>query len=253
MGAWAAIAGIDERCRVNSLIKPAILACCVLLSACASPGLKPGGGVTAVAAKELPAPVRADLMSAQQPYYVGPFDELTIDVFGIEELSNREVQVDASGRVAFPLVGAIEASGKSPVEISNEIEAGLRERFVRDPKVTVNLKKIVSQVVTVEGEVREPGLYPVIGRTSLLRAIATAKGTTEFSKLDDVVIFRTVQGQKYAALYNLKAIRSGSYPDPEVYPNDIVMVGESRGRRLFRDLLQIVPLLTYPVIVALQN
>jgi polysaccharide export outer membrane protein len=192
-------------------------------------------------------------MSAEQPYYVGPFDELTIDVFGVEDLSQREVQVDASGRLSFPLVGMVEAGGKTPTEISQEIETGLRERFVRDPHVTVNLRKTVSQVVTIEGEVKEPGLYPVIGRISLLRAIATAKGTTEFSRLDDVVIFRTVQGRKFAALYNLKAIRSGATPDPDVYPNDIVMVGESRGRRLFRDLLQVVPILAYPLVVAIQN
>jgi polysaccharide export outer membrane protein len=192
-------------------------------------------------------------MAAQQPYYIGPFDELTIDVFGVEDLSARDVQVDASGRLGFPLVGAVEAGGRTPSEIATDIENGLRRRFVRDPHVTVNLKRTVSQVVTVEGEVREPGLYPVIGRTTLLRAIASAKGTTEYSKLDDVVIFRTVGGQKYAALYNLKQIRSGAYADPEVYANDVVMVGESRGRRVFRDLLAVVPLLTYPLIVALQN
>jgi len=228
------------------------VACVLILSSCGSPALK-SGGVTVLAANQLPSPVRADLLSPEQPYYVGPFDELTIDVFGVEELSEREVQVDASGRLSFPLVGMIAAGGKTPTEIAGEIEGGLRQRYVRDPHVTVNLKKTVSQVVTVEGEVREPGLYPVIGRTSLLRAIATAKGTTEFSKLEDVVVFREVQGKKYAALYNLKAIRSGAYPDPDVYPHDIVMVGESRGRRMFRDLLAVVPLLTTPIIIALQN
>lgn len=238
---------------MKALFKLAGLACCLLISACASPSLKQGGGVLPVATGELPKPVRADLAAAEEPYYIGPFDELTIDVFGIEELSERDVQVDASGRVAFPLVGSIEASGKTPSEVANELEIGLSERFIRNPRVTVNLKKIVSQVVAVEGEVREPGLYPVVGRTSLLRSIATAKGTTEFSKLDDVVVFRTVQGQRYAALYNLKAIRSGAYPDPEVFPNDVVVVGESRARRIFRDVLQVVPLLTYPIVVALQN
>lgn len=236
---------------MRTLLGRAAVVCCLLLAACATPTFKQGGGVIPVSSNELPKPVRSDLMSAEQPYYVGPFDELTIDVFGVEELSERDVQVDASGRVAFPLVGAIEVSGKTPTEISQEIEAGLRARYIRDPHVTVNLKKTVSQVVTVEGSVKEPGLYPVIGRTSLLRTIATAKGTTEFSKLNDVVILRSVQGKDYAALYNLKAIRSGAAPDPEVYANDIVLVGDSRGRRIFRDILQIVPLLTYPIVATL--
>ncbi|MBC7042118.1 polysaccharide export protein, partial [Salmonella enterica subsp. enterica serovar Enteritidis] len=80
-------------------------------------------------------------------------------------------------------------------------------------------------------------LYPVNGRMTLMRAVATAKGTTEFAKLDDVVIFRTVNGQKMAALYNLKAIRQGAYDDPEVFANDVVVVGDSPARRLFKDIL----------------
>lgn len=202
---------------------------------------------------DLPPPDRGDLFSQERPYYVGPFDELIIDVFGIEEFRQRVIQVDASGRIAFPLVGAVDAAGQTPSEIARAIETGLRGRYVRDPQVTVNLQKTVSQVVTVEGQVREPGLYPVIGRTTLLRSIAAAKGTTEFSKLNDVVILRTVKGTDYAALYNLKAIRMGSYPDPEIFANDVVMVADSRGRRIFRDVLSIVPLLTYPLVAALNR
>lgn len=238
------------------IFKPRKVVACVLLcllAGCSSTKLRPAMGIKEVIGTELPMPDRSDLTWTDRPYYVGPLDELIIDVFGIEEFSKKVVQVDASGRIAFPLVGVVEAGGKTPGEISAVIEAGLRGRYLRDPRVTINLQKTVSQVMTVEGEVREPGLYPVLGRTSLLRAIASAKGTTEYSKLDDVVIFRTVQGTNYAALYNLKAIRSGAYPDPEIFANDVVMVGESRGRRIFRDLLAVVPLLTYPLIVALQN
>ena len=174
-------------------------------------------------------------------------------MFGIDELSQREVQTDASGRISFPLAGVVEAAGRTPGEIEDIIEDRLRNRFVRDPQVTVNLKETVSQVITVDGQVKEPGLYPVVGRMTLMRAVATAKGTAEFAKLDDVVIFRTVDGQQLAALYNLKAIRRGNYDDPEVFANDVVIVGDSTARRLFKDALQVVPLLTTPLIIALQN
>jgi len=198
-------------------------------------------------------PDRTDLTSVDRPYYLGPFDELRIDVFGIPELSEKESQVDASGRISFPLVGTLEAGGKTPGELARAIEQGLRGRYVRDPQVTVNLKKTVSQVITVEGEVDEPGLYPVVGHMTLLRALATAKGTTEFSSLENVVVFRAVKGTTYAALYNVKAVRRGTYADPELFANDIVVVGDSKARRLFKDFLQIVPLLTTPIVVALQN
>lgn len=225
----------------------------LLLAGCSSPGLRPGPGITKVDSTALPLPDRTDLTSVDRPYYLGPFDEVRIDVFGIPELSEKESQVDASGRISFPLVGTLEAGGKTPGELARAIEGGLRGRYIRDPQVTVNLKKTVSQVITVEGEVDEPGLYPVVGHMTLLRALATAKGTTEFSSLKNVVVFRTVKGTTYAALYNVKAVRSGTYADPDLFANDIVVVGDSRARRVFKDFLQVIPLLTTPIVVALQN
>jgi polysaccharide biosynthesis/export protein len=209
--------------------------------------------VTVSQSGELPAPERSDLFEQNRPYLIGPFDKLVIDVFGIEELSRKEVQTDAGGRISFPLAGIIETAGKTPGELEAIIEERLRGEFVRDPQVTVNLKETVSQVITVDGQVKEPGLYPVVGRMTLMRAVATAKGTDEFAKLDDIVIFRTVQGQRMAALYNLKAIRRGQYNDPEVFANDVVVVGDSSARRLFKDVLQIAPLLSTPIIVLLQG
>lgn len=235
-----------------------VCALSLALASCATGGQKNAlgvggdGTVKITNQTELPAPERSDLYSQDRPYLIGPFDKLTIDVFGIEELSNKEVQADASGRISFPLAGVVEAAGQTPAELENLIEGRLRNRYVRNPQVTVNLKETVSQVITVDGQVQQPGLYPVVGRMTLMRAIATARGTSEYAKLDDVVIFRTVGGQKMAALYNLKAIRSGQYSDPEVYANDVVVVGDSKARRLFKDLLQTVPLLTSPLILLLQ-
>jgi polysaccharide biosynthesis/export protein len=224
------------------------------LSGCAgSTALGGGQNIQVMSGNELPPPTRADLFADARPYLVGPFDKLTIDVFGIAELSSREVQTDASGRISFPLAGVVEAAGRTPGEIEDIIEDRLRNRFVRDPQVTVNLKETVSQVITVDGQVKRPGLYPVVGSMTLMRAVATAEGTAEFAKLDDVVIFRTVDGKQLAALYNLKAIRRGNYEDPEVFANDVVVVGDSSARRLFKDALQIVPLLTTPLIIALQR
>lgn len=224
----------------------------LVLAGCSTSKVGGAANLAVVQGEVLPQPTRADLISMDRPYFVGSFDKLTIDVFGIKELSEKEVQVDASGRMSFPLIGTLEAAGKTPREIAAEMESRLRGQYIRDPQVTINLKETVSQVVTIEGAVKEPGLYPVVGKMTLMRAIATAKGTTEFSSLDDVVVFRTVAGKDYAGLYNLSAIRKGNYADPEVFANDVVMVGESRGRRLFRDFLQIAPLLTAPIILLLQ-
>lgn len=230
----------------------AFLVACFMVSGCATTRVRPDGSVTQLAATALPAPTRT-YAGIDRPYYIGPLDQLTINVVGIRELDQNDIQVDTSGRITFPLIGTVEVSGKTPLEVANVIERGLRARYVRDPQVTVNVKNTVSQVVTVDGQVREPGMYPVVGRMTLLRAIAVAKGTTEFAKLDDVVVLRTVDGRNYAALYNLDALRKGAYTDPDIYTGDVVVVGDSKARRLFKDLLSIVPLLTTPIIVALQN
>lgn len=226
------------------------LALAAFASACASPQIGTDSGLQLVQQSALPAPTREDVTAAERPYLVGPFDKLKIDVFGAEELDDKEFQIDASGRLSFPFVGTVEAGGLTPQEISELLASRLRGRIIRDPQVTVNLMESVSQLVTVEGAVGQPGRYPVIGKMTLLRAIATAKGTTDVAKTDSVLIFREVGGQRYAGAYNLKAIRQGNYPDPEVYANDVVVVGDSAARKLFRDLS---PLLVSPLVVLLQS
>ncbi|QSB45974.1 polysaccharide export protein [Tsuneonella flava] len=209
----------------------------ILLSACATDSPESYGtdpSVRMLRSAELPTPDPREVIGQSRPYILGPFDKLSIDVFGIEELSKREVQTDASGRISFPLAGVVEAGGKTPGELERLLEDKLRAAHIRDPQVTVNLKETVSQVVTVDGEVKEPGLYPVVGNMTLIRTVATAKGLSDMASRNRVVVFRTVDGQKYAALYDLNAIRHGAYPDPAIYPNDVVIVGESKSRQLFQ-------------------
>lgn len=224
---------------------------CFAATACSGPAALGGGpaNVRVAQAGSLPPLDYSDFTTASRDYFVGPFDKLQIDVFGVEALSKREVQTDGSGRFSFPLVGTVEAMGRTPEEVARMIEGGLRGRYVLNPQVTVNLAATGTRLVTIDGEVNSAGLYPVVGRMSLMQAIATAKGASQDAKLDDVVVFRTVKGQKMAALYNLKLIRRGVYEDPEIFPNDVVIVGDSPGRRLFDKILQMVPLVTTPLLV----
>ncbi|MCR5871114.1 SLBB domain-containing protein [Sphingomonas sp. J344] len=107
-------------------------------------------------------------------------------------------------------------------------------------------------MVTVDGEVRRPGNYPLVGRATLLRAVARAEGTNEFADAKRVVIFRTVGQQRMAALYDLRAIRIGAYQDPEVYPNDVIVVGESASRRLLPVIVQGASVLLTPLVYLLR-
>ncbi len=199
----------------------------------------------------LPAPDRSDLTAADRPALIGPLDTIQVDVFNVPDLT-RDLQVDASGRIAMPLIGTMDARGKTAGELAGMIERALAGRYVRNPEVTINIRNSVSQVVTVDGQVVEPGLYPVTNQMTLMRVIASAKGLSEFAREDDVVILRTVDSRRMAGLYNIAAIRRGRYDDPPIYANDVVIVGDSPQRRMFRDVVSLAPLLAAPLIAILQ-
>jgi polysaccharide export outer membrane protein len=224
-----------------------------LLAGCAGdPPLQTNDHLVVSQTGVLPPPTREDSAGELRTAVVGPADHLSIEVYGIAELS-RTVLIDASGHISLPLIGQMTAAGKTPEELSTEIAQRLAAAHVRNPQVSVNVTEAVSQVVTVDGDVTEPGLYPILGDMTLMRAIARAKGATEFAQLTHVVLFRTVGGQRMAALYDLRAIRAGIYPDPRVYANDVVVVGESQARRLFGQIIQSSGLLLTPIVALLQR
>lgn len=245
---------MDQMLRLN-LTVPLLIGLSLGATGCASSGVKIGGapGLEVIDGDILPQPTLADLAANERPFRVGAFDVLTVDVFGSEELSKKEIQVDASGRITFPLIGTLEVAGKTPGEVSDMMADRFRGRFIRDPQVTVNLKEIFSQTVAVSGEVKKAGIYPVIGRMTLMTAIASAEGWTQFSKKGEVVVLRTVDGKDYAALYDVRAIEKGRYADPEIFANDKVIVGDSQSRRIFNDLLTASPLLAPVVFLLGQN
>lgn len=215
------------------------------VSACASdpPPLQSTDIVTVLQSEQLPPPPQG---RGEAP--LGPFDKVRIDVFGVEELT-REIQIDASGRMSFPLVGSVDVSGRTPVEIEELLEIGLSQGYLRDPEVTVNLLESQSQTVAIEGEVNEPGIYPAAGQLSLLRALALAKGPTKFALEEQIVIFRDIDGARYAGVYDLSALRNGQMIDPLIYANDTIVVGDSPRRRAIDRVIDISPAITSPLIV----
>lgn len=244
---------------MTSLRLFAAITICLLAGCVKSPApvaSLPNSPVTAM--KSLPEPDAKDMVRSARLAFVGPFNELRVEVFGVEEMQ-RDIMTDGEGNFTFPLIGVVPAAGKTPNAIAEDIRSKLVGRYVRDPQVTVNFKSsdnplaLQSQSVTVDGQVTKAGAYPVVGRVTLMRAVALAGGVSEYAKLEDVVVFREVGTQKYVGIYNLEAIRRGNYADPEIFPNDIVVVGDSLARRQFKDILQIVPALLSPIIILATN
>ena len=229
----------------------------VLLAGCATFGhpsvSNPALGIQVMDAATLPSPGGEDMAVSDRAYHVGPFDTLQVDVFGVDALSDKEIQADANARIAFPLIGDIDAAGKTLGEISAIIQQRLGADFVKNPQVTVNLQETVSQVVTIDGEVNRPGVYPVMGRMTLTKAVAGAQGALHPSRFSRVMILRTVNDQKMAAVYNPIAIYRGYYADPEIFPDDVVIVGNGRTKRILKGLPTSASLLEAPLVVTFQK
>jgi len=212
------------------------------LSACGGSNFKAETATAAKVQTQLPVPSVEDMTKDLADYRIGPLDKLTVTVFGVSDLTTAG-QVDAAGNFPMPLIGQVKAIGATPNELAARIAASLDQRFVRNPQVSVTVTEAVSAVVTVEGSVNKPGPLPIIGKTTLLRAVAAAGGPSEYARLGEAVVFRTVNGEKMVARFNLKDIRGARSPDPDIYGNDLIVIGDSPGRRLFKDLTSIAPVL----------
>jgi len=158
-------------------------------------------------------------------YLIGPLDTVSVTVFREPDLSVAEMQVDSSGKLSLPLLGTVVAGGKTADVLASELERGLRV-YLRNPRVSVAVNSI-TQKVTVEGIVNQPGVYDIRGNSSLLEALAMARSPTDVADLDKIFIFRQIDGQMQGARFNLHRIRAGVDPDPVIIAGDRVVVGEN--------------------------
>lgn len=186
-----------------------------------------------------PLMTAVDTQAPQANSSITPLDHLDITVFREPDLSVPDVMVDESGKVALPLVGTFMAAGKSTDALSSEIAVRLKE-YLKYPQVDVSLKTPASRRVTVTGSVMQPGVYPIEGRLTLLQAVALARGPSQVASLDQAFIFRTRDGQRSAARFNLDAIAKGKATDPEVISGDTIALGSSGFKTAWRDVLDTV-------------
>lgn len=210
------------------------------LSACASTQAATNLPAGTAAYALIPA---AEQVPAASDYRIGALDTLDVSVFDEPDLSAKGIQVDASGRIALPLVGSVDAKGKTATELAKELEVLFGAKYLRNPEVTVTVASSVSQKVSVQGEVTQPGIYQLTGPTTLLDVISMAKGETEIAKLREVVVFRTIGKERMGAVFDVASIRRGQAADPVIQGNDLVVVGYSSAKRFWRDVVSTAPLL----------
>jgi len=174
-------------------------------------------------------------------YIIVPNDLLNLQVFQEPDLSNEELQVDNVGNIQMPLIGEIPAAGRSPSELASDIAFRLRQEYIVNPQVVISVSEPAKRFVAVEGQVEAPGVYEIDLEYTLLSAIARAESPTDTAKLDEIVIFRTVEGDRMAARFDLRDIRAGLAPDPQILGGDVVVVGFSSVKGAWRDFLKAAP------------
>jgi len=215
-----------------------------LLAACATGPTLSGANIPSGAAAYQALGVPST-QAAPAEYHIAPFDSLAINVFQEPDLStpaSTPLEVDASGNINLPLLGTVAAGGKTTDQLASVIAASLAGRFLKNPQVTVAVASSVPQKVTVQGEVNQAGIYDIKSKTTLLQAIALAKGETKLAATNQVAVFRTINGQRMGALFDVDAIRRGTASDPALMADDIVIVGHSRKKEAWQNIMSMNPL-----------
>lgn len=200
----------------------------------AQPASLPAGEAAAVSA------LTAVSTPGSDGYRVGPLDVLNITVFKVEDLT-KTVQVSESGSFAFPLVGDIQAAGRTVSEIEKDLAAKLGSNYLRNPQVTVLVKEYNSHRITVDGAVNKPGVFPMQGPMSLLQSIAMAGGMQEVAE-GTILVFRRVDGKTAVAKFSVADLRSQKASDPDLQAGDIVTIPSSDLKIGMRYIFQSVPL-----------
>ncbi|MEZ5851434.1 MAG: polysaccharide biosynthesis/export family protein [Hyphomicrobiaceae bacterium] len=173
-------------------------------------------------------------------YKIGPLDVLEITVFKVPELS-KTAQVSERGTFNFPLVGEMDASGKTPREVEQSLARALGAKYLQNPQVGVFVKEYNSKRITFEGQVKKPGVYPMQGGLTLLQALATAGGLEAVSD-DTVLILRSENGQRSAARFEVSDIRDGKAQDPQLKPGDVIVAGKSSIKEGWGNFIKLLPL-----------
>jgi len=169
--------------------------------------------------------VQAGVNPVSEEFVIGTGDVLAINVWKETEVS-RDVPVRPDGRISLPLVGEIQAGGRTSKQLEAEISAKLKD-YVSEPEVTVIVKEIKSQKFNVLGMVMKPGSYVLTNPTTILDAIAMAGGFRDFAKQKDVYVLRgTADGNQTRLPFNYKDVVKGhkSTQNIVLQSNDTVVV-----------------------------
>jgi len=167
----------------------------------------------------------SDARAHDDSYVIGNDDMLAINVWKEAEIS-RSVPVRSDGKISLPLVGELQATGRTPFKLEQDIAERLKN-YISDPEVTVIVQQINSQKFNIVGQVVKPGSYPLASATTVLDAIAVAGGFRDFAKKKSIYVLRqNADGTQTRIPFNYKEVIKGQNPseNAKLQPHDTIVV-----------------------------
>jgi polysaccharide biosynthesis/export protein len=164
---------------------------------------------TGTVTKSVPSSITPD-----PNYVIGPEDLLDISVWKEPELT-RSVPVRPDGKISLPLLSDVQAAGQTPTQLATHVTEGLK-RYVTDPQVTVIVTAINSQRIYLLGEVTRVGAYPLLPGMTILQALSSAGGPTQYARLQKIYVLREGEGGQTKFPFNYKEFLKGKNPEQNV-------------------------------------
>ncbi len=163
-------------------------------------------------------------MPHDNSFVIGNDDRLAINVWKEPDLT-RTIPVRSDGKISLPLVGELQAAGRTPLQLEQDIAAKLKN-FITEPEVTVIVEQINSQKFNILGQVAKPGSYSLAVATTVLDAIAAAGGFRDFAKQKSIYILRQNNGGETRIAFNYKDVIKGKNPEQNIKlePRDTIVV-----------------------------
>jgi len=163
-----------------------------------------------------------EIAADSNEYIIGPEDVLNIHVWKEESMS-KTVPVRIDGKISLPLADDIQAAGLTPQQLKNVIIDRLKG-FIESPAVTVTVMEANSYRIFVSGEVKNPGVFRIRSETTLLKAIITAGGFTEWANKRKILIISSDNGKEQRTYVNYNKIVDGDIPDVVIKRGDTIIV-----------------------------
>jgi len=194
--------------------------------------LTDGGLQTLSSTRSFIAPIMAG-----RDYRIATNDLMDVEVLDVENL-RRTVRVNAAGAISLPLIGHVTVAGLTSQEAEERIAAMYSEKYLQNPQVSLFIKEFTTERITIEGAVARPGMFPLAGQMTLLRALAVAGGFGSIANTKEVMLYRVADNNvRESHVYDVEKIRAGEAEDPPIRGDDLIVVQRDSTRAILKDSL----------------